>query len=68
MKPWTSPPILVCDKMESGLNAEIRLMVQSILDGYAKDILIHEHSQNLDMNVQEDIPLHEIHVVNIVHR
>ncbi len=45
-------------------SVRIPLMVQSILDGYAKDILKHEHTQYLDMDVQDEIPLHEIHVVN----
>ena len=45
-------------------SVRIPLMVQSILDGYAKDILIHEHTQYMDVNVPDDIPLHEIHVVN----
>ncbi len=45
-------------------SVRIPLMVQSILDGYAKDILKHEHSQYMDLHVPDDIPLHEIHVVN----
>jgi signal transduction histidine kinase len=45
-------------------SVRIPLMVQSILDGYVKDILQHEHTQYMNMDVQDNIPLHEIHVVN----